>query len=170
MLTFPEQLRDQRQRQRMVQLNWLSLVVVDSVVKVAGERCRPALTRFLVERRQPMLDQLLLQVPSGAGGLGNIRAETDAEPLADAGALQGLSVASQVSLAIVVSLPALIGSLRFSHVKQQRLFQIDRAIQHQVDRSPLVRTVGPTPEAQGKGRQGQGLNGRDWIRADIPEQ
>ena len=117
-----------------------------------------------------MPDQLLLKLPSGRGRLGDIRAEPNAELMADAAALQGFPIGGQVTLAIVFPFPALIRSFGFPHVKQQRLFKIGRPVQHQVDRGSPVRALGPSPEAQGQGSECQWPDGGDGFLTDIPEQ
>ena len=52
----------------------------------------------------------------------------------------------------------------------KRLLEIRRSIQHQIDGSSGMGTVGPAPEAERKWREGQGVDGGHRIAAVGPEQ
>ena len=117
-----------------------------------------------------MLDQGLLQAAPGLGGSGHIAAEADAELVGHTAALQGFAVGRQVGLAVVFAFPAAIGRHGFAHVEQQRLLEIRRSIQHQIDGSSGMGTVGPAPEAERQWREGQGVDGGHRIAAAGPEQ
>ena len=104
--------------------------LVGHASQISGEGSGPALPRFLIKRRQPVLDQHLLQSAPCLGGSGHIAAEADAQLVGHSAALQGFAVGRQVGLAVVFAFPTAIGHHGFAHVEQQRLLEIRRSIQH----------------------------------------
>ena len=103
------------------------------------------------------MDQLLFKASACAGGPGHIGAEANAQLGAEVTALQGFAVGGEVSLAIVIALPAALGCKGFAHIKQKRLLQLGRSVHHQVDRRTAMGGFRPAPETHRQGSQRQGI-------------